>query len=484
MDPVPNLSIIVACDINNGIARKGIIPWRSPRDLEHFRRITTGNGNNIVVMGRKTFETIPHKYRPLNNRINCVITSKYNDIEYRVKNPKVSFYKDFSSFLLNVREEHVFHDDTEIFVMGGSQIYKEVINNYRTLCKKLYITLIESNYDCDLFFPDINLYNYIEVEDIDEWMGAKNLGQSVEYALSLYKPRFPNEWSGEMQYLNLMKKILEYGETKPNRTGIDTKSLFGEKMEFNLINEIPILTTKKVFHRMILKELLFFISGKTNSNLLVEQGVKIWIGNTTREFLDNRGLKNYDIGDMGPLYGFQWRYYGAEYRGMNEDYTGQGIDQLALLIDGLIKDPHSRRHIISAWNVSYLDKMVLAQCHTMFQFNVSGDGKWLDCQLYQRSADMFLGVPFNITSYAMLVYMVGYITGLRPRKFVHTFGDLHIYSNHIEQVKEQLSRIPYEFPQLEFKNMENIKTIDDFKLNNIEIKNYQFHPYIKADMAV
>jgi thymidylate synthase len=254
-------------------------------------------------------------------------------------------------------------------------------------------------------------------------------------------------------------------------------------MRFDLRDRIPILTTKKVFYDSIIKELLFFISGKTDARILTAQGVKIWEANTKKATLEKQGL-TWDEGDMGPNYPHQWRHWGAEYVGCDADYTGKGIDQLQKLITGIREDPHSRRHILTAWNPSQLAQMALYPCHILAQFNVSGDRKWLDCQLYQRSGDLFLGVPFNITSYALLTYMIGHITGLRPRTLIHIIGDAHIYNNHGEQVRRQLGRHPRPFPRLSFREATRIHEIDDFTHNSFIIEGYSSWPAITAEMAV
>ena len=250
-------------------------------------------------------------------------------------------------------------------------------------------------------------------------------------------------------------------------------------MEFDISKSIPLLTTKKVFYNMIIKELLWFVSGSTDSKVLEKQGVKIWAGNSSKEFLKQRKLP-YREGDIGPGYGFQWRHWGAEYNGCDSDYKNKGIDQLQNLINEIKNNPNSRRLILSAWNVCQLTKMSLPPCHMMCQFNVSG--KYLDCQLYQRSADMFLGVPFNIASYAIFTYMIAHVTGLKPRKLIHVIGDAHVYVNHVDQCKTQIERKPNPFPTLRIDG--DIKTIDDFELKHFVIENYEHHPAIRATMAV
>lgn len=294
----------------------------------------------------------------------------------------------------------------------------------------------------------------------------------------------------EEGYLDLLRRILDHGEIRKDRTGTGTKSLFGE--QFNLVfdltdNKLPIITTKKVEYEKIIKELLFFISGKTDTKILENQNVYIWKGNTSKQELDKLGL-NYEVGDAGPIYGFQWRHWNAEYKGCHEDYTGQGIDQLQNLINLIKNKPESRRLLLSAWNVSQIDEMCLPPCHVSSQFYISfdsdGSPKYLDCMLFQRSADCFLGLPFNITSYCLLTYMIAHITGLKPRKFTHCIGDAHIYLNHIEQCELQLKNKPNPFPLLSFKNSQDLKNIDDFKLEHFIIENYICGQKIEGKMSV
>ncbi|XP_055389644.1 thymidylate synthase [Condylostylus longicornis] len=285
----------------------------------------------------------------------------------------------------------------------------------------------------------------------------------------------------ENQYLQLIKKIIETGVKKGDRTGTGTVSIFGTQMRFNLRDGIfPLLTTKRVFWRAVVEELLWFIHGKTDAKLLQEKGIKIWDGNSTREFLDKSGFTDREVGDLGPIYGFQWRHFGAKYGTCNDDYNEKGIDQLKNVIDRIKNDPTDRRIIMSAWNPIDLPEMALPPCHCFIQFYVSNDE--LSCQMYQRSADMGLGVPFNIASYSLLTYMIAHITGLKPGDFVHTMGDTHVYLNHIEPLKEQLKRTPRAFPKLNIKR--KIENIEDFKFEDFEIIGYNPYPKIAMEMAV
>ncbi|MEJ8818723.1 thymidylate synthase [Lacibacter sp. H407] len=262
------------------------------------------------------------------------------------------------------------------------------------------------------------------------------------------------------QYLSLLQHILDNGVEKTDRTGTGTKSVFGYQMRFDLSEGFPLVTTKKVHMRSIIHELLWFLKGETNIAYLKENNVSIW---------DEWANEN---GELGPVYGKQWRSW--------EGANGVEIDQVKDLIDQIKKNPDSRRLIISAWNVADLPKMALMPCHTIFQFYVA-EGK-LSCQLYQRSADVFLGVPFNIASYALLTMMIAQVCDLKPGDFVHTFGDVHIYSNHMEQVNLQLSRTPFQLPSMKL-NPE-VKDIFEFKFDDFTLENYQSHGAIKAPVAV
>jgi len=262
------------------------------------------------------------------------------------------------------------------------------------------------------------------------------------------------------QYLDLLKFLLEQGVKKEDRTGVGTLSTFGYQMRFNLQDGFPLITTKKLHLKSILYELLWFLRGETNISYLKEHGVRIW-----DEWADEKG-------ELGPVYGSQWRTWPTA--------DGRTVDQITNVIQQIQETPHSRRLIVSAWNVGEIEKMKLPPCHALFQFYVA-DGR-LSCQMYQRSADVFLGVPFNIASYALLTMMVAQVCSLQPGDFVHTFGDVHLYLNHIEQARLQLSREPYPLPSMKIDPA--VTSIFDFEFEHFELLNYQAHPHIKAEVAV
>jgi len=292
-----------------------------------------------------------------------------------------------------------------------------------------------------------------------------------------------NKNQEEYQYLNLIKNILENGTWEEGRNG-RTKSIFGASMRFSLKDgKIPILTTKKTAWKTCLKELLWFIRGETDNRLLKEQGVHIWDANASREFLDSRGLTNYDVDELGPIYGRQWRHFNAECDANGKKVEGSfGIDQLQQIIVAL-KDPKqrtSRRLIMTAWNPCQLDQMALPPCHLMCQFNVH-DGNKLSCILYQRSSDKFLGEPINIASYSFLTHLLAKHCGLEAYEFIHFIGNCHIYENAINACKLQITREPYPFPTVSIKQIR--ENINDYQVQDFEVHNYQSHDAIKVAMV-
>ncbi|KAK0610087.1 thymidylate synthase/dCMP hydroxymethylase domain-containing protein [Bombardia bombarda] len=310
----------------------------------------------------------------------------------------------------------------------------------------------------------------------------------------------------EHQYLQLVREILDHGELRRDRTGTGTYSIFAPRpLKFSLNNNgtpiLPFLTTKRVFTRAVIAELLWFVEGNTSSIPLSDKGIKIWDGNGSREFLDNLGLTHREVGDLGPVYGFQWRHFGAEYVDAKTDYAGQGVDQLARIIHTLRTNPYDRRLILSAWNPKDLPQMVLPPCHMFAQFYVSyprsreeqtngengGESKkpkgHLHCQLYQRSCDMGLGVPFNIASYALLTHMLAHVCDLVPGSLTHVMGDAHVYLNHVDALKTQLEREPRDFPELEIAR-EKGGSIDGWKAEDFVVKGYNPHKTIAMEMSV
>lgn len=286
----------------------------------------------------------------------------------------------------------------------------------------------------------------------------------------------------EHQYLDLVKEVLERGVEKTDRTGTGTLSIFGAMMRYSLgDNTFPLLTTKRVFYKGVVEELLFFLKAETDSKILSKKGVRIWDKNGTKEYLSSVGIDRED-GDLGPVYGFQWRHFGAEYKTCHEKYTCQGIDQIRDVVELIKRDPSSRRMVVTAWNPLDIPRMALPPCHLLFNFNVAG-GK-LNCAMYQRSGDIGLGVPFNIASYSLLTIIVAHLTGLQPGEFVHFIGDCHIYLNHVDALKKQLGRIPRDFPKLIVSPESARVNPEDFQYEDFKLVGYDPHPLIKMDMSV
>ena len=288
----------------------------------------------------------------------------------------------------------------------------------------------------------------------------------------------------EKQYLELVKNVLTNGTLKKGRNGF-TKTLFGTQMRYPLYNNtLPLLTTKKVAWKTCLRELLWFVKGETDNNILRKQKVHIWDGNATRDFLESRGLDHYNEGDLGPIYGHQWRHFNAKYEDSATDYSGKGIDQLQFIIDALqgnhpTETKNSRRLLVSAWNPCQLDEMALPPCHVLFQFFVNEKDE-LSCSLYQRSGDIGLGVPFNIASYSFLTHLIAHHCGLKTGEFIHTIGDCHIYDDHFDALEEQTKREPHEFPSLIIKR--DHENIDDYTEYDFVVENYRYHDKIHMEM--
>lgn len=462
-------SIVIASTPTGGIGFQNQLPWKCPEDLRHFRQLTTTVQNpqkrNAIIMGRKTWDSLTTK--PLPGRWNVVISQTVT-----VTSPDTMVYTsldkalDSLSYLSNVES---------IFVIGGSRLYKESIQHPQ--CQTLHLTQIhQPDVTCDIYIPlppppSFTLTNSQETPHctFQTWT-RQDVVPPVPPPLKLKNAE-------EQQYLDIIRDILDTGHTRSDRTGTGVISKFGYTMRFNL-KTFPLLTTKKVFFRGVAEELLWFLKGCTNAKVLRDRGVKIWDGNASRAYLDSIGLSNREEDDLGPIYGFQWRHFGAHYTTMHDDYTGQGVDQLKDLIQRIKKNPTDRRLILSAWNPADLSQMALPPCHCLCQFYVQ-DGK-LSCQMYQRSCDMGLGVPFNIASYALLTCVMAHVCDLQPGEFIHVLGDAHIYSNHIDALRQQLERSPNPFPTLTITSPH--KDLESFQIDEFVINNY--HPWEKISMPM
>jgi dihydrofolate reductase/thymidylate synthase len=509
-------AIVAIASKTRGIGINGALPWKLKGDMKYFKNITStvdstfsSNSQNAVVMGRKTWESIPKKFRPLPNRLNVVL-SRSADIRTKCSIPEeVLCANSFDAALDQLAPLRASGKVAQVFAIGGASIYDAALKS--GFCDTVYITRVETDAECDVFFPELSKdeYNLASTSERKEESGigytfekfSRNANSSstsssnsstsgetksdtttttttttTTSTSSTSEPRHE-----EYQYLDLIRNIIDNGDVRMDRTGTGTRSVFGATMRFSLRDGVmPLLTTKRTFWRGVAEELLWFVSGSTNAKELQDKGIKIWDGNGSREYLDSIGLTDREEMDLGPVYGFQWRHFGAEYGTMHDDYTGKGVDQVAKLIHTIKTNPSDRRMIISAWNPAAFHLMALPPCHMFAQFYVA-NGE-LSCQMYQRSADMGLGVPFNIASYSLLTYMIAEVCGLKTGDFVHVIGDAHVYMNHVDPLKEQLKREPREFPKFRFKR--KVTDIDDFKYEDFELTGYKPHKRIAMKMSV
>ncbi|CAG7886324.1 unnamed protein product [Brassica rapa] len=496
-EPQRAYQVVVAATKEMGIGKDGKLPWSLPTDLKFFKELTLTTSDsskkNAVVMGRKTWESIPTKYKPLSGRLNVVLTRSSGFDIANAENVVTCRSIDSALDLLAGPPYRLSIE--KVFVIGGGEVLRDSLNGPR--CEAIHLTEIDTSVECDTFVPEIDssayqpwcsslpvcenglrfsFTTYVRVKS-DESKEA--LGVDWRKFSSLL-PKKVFERHEEFLYLNMVNEIISNGNLKNDRTGTGTFSKFGCQMTFNLRRSFPLLTTKRVFWRGVVEELLWFISGSTNAKLLQEKGIHIWDGNASREYLDGIGLTEREEGDLGPVYGFQWRHFGAKYTDMHADYIGQGFDQLLDVINKIKNNPDDRRIIMSAWNPSDLKLMALPPCHMFAQFYVA-NGE-LSCQMYQRSADMGLGVPFNIASYSLLTCILAHVCDLVPGDFIHVIGDAHVYKNHVRPLQEQLENPPKPFPVMKI-NPEK-KHIDSFVAADFELIGYDPHKKIDMKMAV
>lgn len=444
------INAIIAVDSEFGFSKEQTIPWTIKEDMKKFKCLTI---NGIVIMGKNTWKSLE---KPLSNRINIIISSVQEENYENVifcssiqESIEISLIKYFSK------------EVDKIFIIGGNSLYEYILNS--VLLDKFYVTNIRKNYECDIFLNKELLHE--KCNKIDE---VSIITQDHEVSFCVYENK--RRYSGEQQYLDLMLQTLLNGEFRSTRNA-NTWSLFSNQIKFNLGKGFPLTTTRKSFFKNIFYELKMFLLGESNTKEYLEKyGVNIWRQNTSREFLDSVGLTENQEGDIGYLYGVLWRHFKSE--------NGE-IDQLENVINLLRQDPHSRRIIMTSYDPKGVNLGPLYPCHSIvLQFYVEKENK-LSIHMYQRSADLFLGLNTNIPSTALLCHIICEICGFSPGTITISLGDYHIYENHFNSVIKQLSRNPLKYPKL---IIQNFSTIECMKIEDIIIEDYQYYPSIKTEM--
>lgn len=450
------LNLIVAVDRNFGIGKNGRLPWKIPKEIQIFTEKTLGN---VVIVGSKTYEKLP----TLPGRtVYCVSKQMYKTTR------RAGLV--FNSLESAVNHAELNSPEVQIFIAGGAELYKYTLQRYSENLV-LHISYINAEYECDTYFSgDLNKF----VIDAEYGYYDNDDKPLFTHRVLTYKGAV-----GEASYLSVLKNCLNTQE-RQGRNG-KVLSLFGSQLSFDIRDGFPLLTTKKMFLKGIVEELLFFLRGDTNTKLLEEKNVNIWKANTSREFLDDNGFLGRPEGMMGPMYGAQFRSFLGDVDSSTGRYRG-GVDQLSALIDGLRKDPGSRRHLMTSYNPMQVRFGVLYPCHSIvLQFYVS-DG-FLDMACYNRSSDIGLGLPFNIASSALLLILISAVVKLTPRMFYLSLGDAHVYEEHIESLKEQARRVPYKFPTLVLKEeIDSIEDIENLSYDSFQLVDYVYHPSVKLEM--
>ena len=492
-------NFIVAFCKKFGIGKNGSIPWHIPEDLKHFETLTRGH---MVVIGRKTWESIPEKNRPLKNRLNIVLTTQKQKYVH-LESERLKFC-DRDEFEVQY-SQHSRYDD--IFFIGGLQVWNYALWRYYKI--RIYVTQIDHLFECDVHFDKIlasdwnqkiihhspwlshyvdydNLirfryitYDYRRVQN-DESDEADNADDDVlGYIVNNPHP--------EYQYLKLLRRIIRIGDGRQDRTGTGTKALFAQSLRFDIKDSIPMITTKFISWKTVIEELLWFLRGGTSSKDLESKGVTIWRANSTSDFLKTRDLP-YAEGDIGPMYGWVWRHAGAKYTDHDDDYRGKGRDQLSKVIDLLRTDPYSRRIMMTTYDVTNVDNGCLEPCHgicTQFFVRKDDDGKkWLSASMLMRSCDVALGLPYNIASYATLVYIMAKIVDMHPDELIINMNDTHVYLNHETPIKSHMYRTPYPFPKLVVSDDVKMKSFEEMSPDDFDLVGYMYHPQVKMQMNV
>lgn len=492
MESPVKFDIILACDKEYGIGKCGGLPWKISQDMKFFKVKTSyiepPYEKNAIIMGYRTWESLEKCSLP--DRLTIVV----GKITETLEDNDVIKCETFQDALDYCAYPYMVEKVQNIYVIGGSALFNEAI--VHTSFRTLYLNELDTDYDCDIILnkEHFNNLELVETTNCVDVYDSKN-NQKIKMKMNKYKSIL---YRNEKEYLNLLEEVYTTGKHKEGRNG-ETLSLFGKRMEFNLENnKIPLITTRRQFVRGIFEELMWFIRGSTDVRELNEKKIHFWDGNTTKEFIQSQNLA-IDLPEkcLGAGYGFQMRCSGADYtpfKSLDEyDSEPRKVDQLMEVINSLKTDPMSRRHLISLWTPHDIKKMALVPCHGIaIQFYCidMGDYYNLSCSMYQRSGDMFHGVPFNITSYSLFTHMIAHhinnspdYTGkpFKPHRLIMTIGDAHIYTTHLGAVSEQLTRSPYINPTISFTEIP--KSIDNYRYETIKIHNYMYHSNIKKDMV-
>jgi dihydrofolate reductase / thymidylate synthase len=445
------IELILAIGKDNELGYKNSLPWKCTEEMAIFKEKTL---NCVLIVGRKTAEYLPY----LRDRKIVCLTKK---------NPDTSSWKNEVSIINSLEDINV--DEGTKIIAGGMEIYKLALSK-ANFVSKIHLSIMKKKYKADTFFDIKLLHNYVitnhqNYEEFDHFVLEKTI-------------------NGEGQYIKMLENVLENGDSRQTRNGY-TKSSFCNHFTFDLQNGFPLLTTKKMFLRGIIQEFLFFFRGDTNTKILHEENIHIWDGNTSAEFIKSMNLP-YAERVMGPMYGYQWRNFGAPYI-LNKKgepvKNKEGIDQINNVINLIKNDPTSRRILLTTYNPSQAEEGVLYPCHSIIiQFYV--EGCFLDMFCYNRSQDAFLGVPYNIASSSLLLMFIAKFTDKIPRYLNITMGDTHIYESHIIQAKEQISRIPYKFPKLHIPDVNELSDINNINYEDFFLENYDFHPSINVKMVI
>lgn len=434
--------VILACTKDYGIGVNYTLPWNYPEELKIFKEKTL---NSVVLCGTNTIEYLPN----LKNRIVCKLSRKNGSIEKQIENTYISY------------------PDKRIFIAGGGEVYDYVFRKMYDKISKLHISIIKNQYKCDTYISELNLRQWVILEE-------KDYENFTHYVLK-YDPR-------ESQYTDLINSIpREFRSTR----NAETASVFGKHFRFDLSDGLfPLLTTKKMFFRGIVEELLFFIRGDTDTKVLENKGINIWKGNTNRHFLDCLGMKSRKEGLMGPMYGYQWRFFNSTYdEEKGTVLNDEGVDQLSNVVNLIRNDPMSRRIVLTSFNPKQATEGVLYPCHSLIvQFYVNSNGN-LDMFCYNRSQDLFLGTPFNIASSALLLLLIAKITDKKVGVLNMSLGDVHLYKSHYEVAQMQKERQPYMFPVLKInKDIKELSDICEMTNEDFSLENYRCHSSIKGEM--